>query len=298
MDANSGDIAAIPAYAASTCSHTSCSRAISATARTGSIDVVDVVPTVATIATRAHSVGTRRLDAGAQRVRAHAKLVVAGDAHDVVASDAERDRRLLDVRVRLVRDVDAQRRQVAPGHAELADPEPERLARGGERGEARDRRGVVDDADPRRPERPAARRASASSTSSSSVAAGDVRQSIAFTSSVAANASASHGHRRRAGREIREEPRMVPVRRARHDDPLEIVEDALERFALLGSVLGQRGHARRRGAPAASRGSARDARSTAAIQRGDAIEIASRIVAGPVVHAMESWRPVRRRPSS
>ena len=194
--------------------------------------MVDVVPTVATIANgRIPPLTSDSMQPRSASGRI-AELVVARDAHDVGASDAERDRGLLDVRVRFVRDVDAQRAAGRrAGHAELADPEPERLARGGERGEAGDRGRVVDDAGPAVAEARAAGPASASSTSSSSVAAGDVRQSIALTSSVAANASAAHRHRRGAGREVREEARMVPVRRARHDHPLEVVEDALERLA-------------------------------------------------------------------
>jgi hypothetical protein len=50
--------------------------------------------------------------------------------------------------VRLIGDVDAQRRQRASGNSELANLQIQRFARGGKRGEAGDGCGIVDDAHP------------------------------------------------------------------------------------------------------------------------------------------------------
>ena len=216
-------------------------RAISRIAATGSLDVVEVVPTVATthIGRRpARDVGVERLSSASARI---ANAVVDRNLHDVLAPDAERDRALLDVRVGVFGDVDAQRRQIgAPRHPAFADLEAQRLARGGQRGEAADRRGVVDDAVNAAGSPSILAQPAAATTSSSSVAAGDVRHSIALTSSVAASASASTVDRRRADREIREESRMVPVRDPRHDQPLEIGENRVERLGLRRRAQRQR----------------------------------------------------------
>ena len=81
----------------------------SAIAGTGSIDVVEVVPTVATTAIGRMPARDVVVDAARERIRPHPKGGVAGDAHDVLLPDAERDRGLLDVRMRVFGDVDAQR---------------------------------------------------------------------------------------------------------------------------------------------------------------------------------------------
>ncbi len=80
---NSGQIAAEPAYAASTCSHTPLTKQSSPISGSGSTDVVEVVPTVATTAhtspfssstarrsgriRKASSVGSRRSSSSSKR---------------------------------------------------------------------------------------------------------------------------------------------------------------------------------------------------------------------------------------
>jgi len=106
---NSGTIAAMPAYAASTCNHTACARQIPRSARPGRRRG-RVVPTVATTASgrmrrrrraRRHARGRRGSCDAPHRTRREPRLLV----------DAERDRRLFNVRVRVLGDVDAQDRQ-------------------------------------------------------------------------------------------------------------------------------------------------------------------------------------------
>ena len=83
-------------------------------------------------------------------------------------------------------------------------------------------------------------------TSSNSVAAGDVRHSIALTSSVAASASARIATGAALVAKYAKKRGMVPVGRCRHDDALEVVEDALERIR---RVRAPRSGSRRRTSP-------------------------------------------------
>jgi 5-carboxymethyl-2-hydroxymuconate isomerase len=72
------------------------------------------------------------VDRGGEGVGPHAERIVDRDFDHVLAADAERDRAFLDVRMRVLGDVHAQRRQIgAAAHAALADIEVERLARRG-----------------------------------------------------------------------------------------------------------------------------------------------------------------------
>ena len=89
---------------------------------------------------------------------------------------------------------------------------------------------------------PRSPRSQSSTTSSSSVAAGEVRQSIALTLSAAAQELAEDAGRGAADREVGEEARVVPVGDAREDHALEVGEDAVERLGILR-------RRRRQGAP-------------------------------------------------
>ena len=168
-----------------------------------------------------------------QRFRLHAEIAVDRDPYHVLAPDAERDRGLLDVRVRLIGDVDAQHRQIgAAGHPAFANLESQRFARRGERRVTADRGRVVDDAVKRRrqPEHLA-----------------QPPQRDIFQLGRGRRGAPQHRvdvecggerfgedrHRRRADRKVRKEARMVPVRDARYDQALEIAEDRIERLRLV-----------------------------------------------------------------
>ena len=74
-----------------------------------------------------------------ERLGQHRKRLVDRNAHDVFATDAERERGLLDVRMRVLGEVHSKRRQIRTSrHTTFPDSQIERLARGGQRGEAGD----------------------------------------------------------------------------------------------------------------------------------------------------------------
>ena len=122
----------------------------------------------------------RRRSRAPSSVGPHAELGVAGIRAQRVVAEAEQDHRLVDRRVRLLGAIDAHaRRGRASGEPCARTVRQRRLARRGERVQRRDRRGVVDDAFERCRAGRSAARSQPSVTSSSSVAAGDVRHSIA-----------------------------------------------------------------------------------------------------------------------
>ena len=209
---SSGQTIAEPAYAASTWSQAPCRSHRSAIAGTGSTDVVDVVPTVATT-TAASSRRERRR----QRVRPHPELLVHGHLAQLHARGSAPPCRPRSARAR-------SRGRRRPGAVRAR-----RRARRASRWTPCPRCGRA---------APRAGRAAARSqsivSSSSSVAAGPVRQSIAFTFSAADEQLREDPRLRARDREVGEEARVVPVRRARDDHLVEVAQDRVERLGLLG----------------------------------------------------------------
>ena len=124
MPRYSGTIASMPPYAPSTCSHTFSRRQISAIAGTGSMLDVLVVPTVATQASGRNPFARSAAIAAASASGRMRNWSSSLDLHDVLESESERERGLVDRRVRVRRAVDAEPRQIgAAGHAALANGE-------------------------------------------------------------------------------------------------------------------------------------------------------------------------------
>ena len=164
---SSGQTIAEPAYAASTWSHAPCRSQRSATAGTGSTDVVEVVPTVATTA--------------AVSSRASASASASGRMRNSASAGTLRSSR--------------PRIRAALSTEECACSEQSTTPSGrSTRAAASAARVDVDAVSSMWPWNPSGRPTSSRSqsivSSSSSVAAGPVRQSIAFTLSAAASSSA------------------------------------------------------------------------------------------------------------
>ncbi len=135
---------------------------------------------------------------------------------------------------------DAQARQIEPArHPARADVEAERLARGGERGESADRRGVVDDSvegvgQAEHPAQPAER--DVFELGRGGRGAPEHRVDVERRG----ERFGEDGHRRGTDREVREEPRVIPVRDPRHHVLFEVGEDPIERLALDRRFVRQR----------------------------------------------------------
>ena len=162
-------------------------------------------------------------------VRAHAKLGIDRNLDHVVQSDADRQRALVDGRVRMLRAVDAEHWEVgAPRHAPRANREGRfGLARCGEGEHRRDGRRVVDEPEPSR-------------TESEELAEPVHRELLELRRRRGClpqhrvdverrgEQLGKNARDRRGDGEVGEEARVVPVRDAGEDLRLEIAENPLE----------------------------------------------------------------------
>src|SRR5438093_1411838 len=168
-------------------------------------------------------------------VGTHPQLVVDRDMDEILEPEAERQRRLVDRRVRVLRGVNAESRQIgASSHA--ARPNRELrfgLARGREREERRNRRRVV-----QKPE-PAAGQAE---HLAQPIGGHFLELRPGWPPSPQHGLHVERGDQHLAedardgggGREVAEEPRMIPVGDARNDLLLEIAKDTANGLTLLG----------------------------------------------------------------
>ena len=202
--------------------------------------MLDVLPTVATTASgMTPAARSARIALGEPR-RLHPEFGVRGNPRQRVVSETEQDDRLVDRRVRVLAAVDANAAQpVASGEPGPAHVRHRRLARRGQRVQRRDRGRVVDDAvervgKPDQPPQPAER---------DLFQLGRRRRrppQHRLLVECRRQELGQHTWLARADGEVGEETGMVPVRQAGNEDALEVGEDALERFALLGRAVGQR----------------------------------------------------------
>ena len=187
---------------------------------------------------RRHPVPPVLRDGGGEGVGAQAEALVGGDAPQPVVAQPQRHHGLVDRRVGVLGAVDARRREVgAAGEAALAHL-GHRLPGRGERVQGRDRGGVVDDpleavGQPEQaPQPPEGRlfelghRRRGAPQHALGVEPG--------AQEVGEDAGAAG-----ADREVGEEPGVVPVGQAGHDDALDVVADGAPRLAGVGRGRGQ-----------------------------------------------------------
>ena len=171
----------------------------------------------------------------------HSEFRVRSDLHQTATADTERHGALLDRRMGLLRRIHSQ-------HAATSRPADSivpHAASGNERSSRAAASAWNVDIDAvsqiiplKESGSPIICRSQSRTCSSSSVAAGAVRHSIPLTLSAAVSISPKDPGLRTCVRKVREERRMIPMRQAGNDDPIEILENPIKG---LGSLRWRRG---------------------------------------------------------
>ena len=249
MARNSGQIAAVPARAASTCSQTLCRRQISPIRRNGSKPSDDVVPAVAQTKKGRRPAATFSGNGLGQAIGPHGPLVVSLDPAKMVAPQSGDAESLFDRGMGLRRGVRDQlaARYVRPtmstwcpsltGHSRP-------LPRGQDRAQRADEAESWIAPPPRSSKRNRSGRPSASTSQSrtrvsNSVQAGLVDQSIPRTPKPEASRSPQDRRPRVVAGEVGEEIGRLPMRDSRQDEFVDIAENRRERLALLRRPIRQ-----------------------------------------------------------